>query len=243
MLQHDEAEAESYWQRALRYGLEANLASLLDEHTHVLNESLRAADKPAKESVAIIGAEIRTALSIHAASLRPDDIKVGSGGVSISSKPLSMRCRYAVRFGDQREKTRQFLERKRSVSHSIPRFGRLSSPQPPSDKKAWTSINGATRSCIGISPQTPVDLEQREGRVHRYKGYAVRKNVAKVWGDALMAQSPTAAEDAWNWMFDAAVQSRSPTSSDLVPYWVMDVEGGAKIERRFLITPFQYRSI
>src|SRR5699024_8032152 len=27
-------------------------------------------------------------------------------------------------------------------------------------------------------PSNPVDLEQREGRVHRYKGHAVRKNVA-----------------------------------------------------------------
>ncbi|MEX9821133.1 helicase-related protein [Providencia vermicola] len=25
-------------------------------------------------------------------------------------------------------------------------------------------------------PSNPVDLEQREGRVHRYKGHAVRKN-------------------------------------------------------------------
>jgi hypothetical protein len=29
-------------------------------------------------------------------------------------------------------------------------------------------------------PTNPVDLEQREGRIHRYKGHAVRKNVARV---------------------------------------------------------------
>ena len=28
-------------------------------------------------------------------------------------------------------------------------------------------------------PSNPVDLEQREGRIHRYKNYAVRKNIAK----------------------------------------------------------------
>ena len=28
-------------------------------------------------------------------------------------------------------------------------------------------------------PTNPVDLEQREGRVHRYKGHAIRKNVAR----------------------------------------------------------------
>lgn len=29
-------------------------------------------------------------------------------------------------------------------------------------------------------PSNPIDLEQREGRVHRYKGHAVRKNVASL---------------------------------------------------------------
>ncbi len=29
-------------------------------------------------------------------------------------------------------------------------------------------------------PSNPVDLEQREGRIHRYKGHALRKNIA--WG-------------------------------------------------------------
>ena len=28
-------------------------------------------------------------------------------------------------------------------------------------------------------PANPVDLEQREGRVHRYKGHAIRKNLAR----------------------------------------------------------------
>ena len=32
-------------------------------------------------------------------------------------------------------------------------------------------------------PANPVDLEQREGRVHRYKGHAIRKNVARSFHD------------------------------------------------------------
>jgi len=31
-------------------------------------------------------------------------------------------------------------------------------------------------------PANPVDLEQREGRVHRYKGHAVRRNVTSHLG-------------------------------------------------------------
>ena len=33
-------------------------------------------------------------------------------------------------------------------------------------------------------PGNPVDLEQREGRVHRYKGHAVRRNLANRYGPA-----------------------------------------------------------
>src|SRR5690606_1012387 len=37
-------------------------------------------------------------------------------------------------------------------------------------------------------PANPVDLEQREGRIHRYKGHAIRKNVALAYGkEALSA--------------------------------------------------------
>src|SRR5690606_9916008 len=43
-------------------------------------------------------------------------------------------------------------------------------------------------------PSNPVDLEQREGRVHRYKGHAVRKNVAAVHGDSAVTSDGT---DPW----------------------------------------------
>ena len=35
-------------------------------------------------------------------------------------------------------------------------------------------------------PTNPVDFEQREGRVHRYKGHAVRRNLAAAHGSAVI---------------------------------------------------------
>ena len=43
-------------------------------------------------------------------------------------------------------------------------------------------------------PANPVDLEQREGRVHRYKGHAVRTNVAAAYG---ARPEVVAADDPW----------------------------------------------
>ena len=73
-----------------------------------------------------------------------------------------------------------------------------------------------------------MDLEQREGRVHRYKGHAVRKNVAR-------RHHATAAKMEgsvlWDSLFDAAVAERGTKASDLVPYWVYPIPDGARIER------------
>lgn len=80
-------------------------------------------------------------------------------------------------------------------------------------------------------PSNPVDLEQREGRVHRYKGHAIRKNLAAKYG----LQPTDDATDLWDTLFARAVADRDATASDLVPYWVFN--GRWKIERRVPLFP------
>jgi hypothetical protein len=83
-------------------------------------------------------------------------------------------------------------------------------------------------------PTNPVDLEQREGRVHRYKGHAVRKNVAQQYSAEVIAgETP----DAWDELFKLAHARRPRGSADIVPYWVFAPEGGARIERHVLALP------
>jgi hypothetical protein len=89
-------------------------------------------------------------------------------------------------------------------------------------------------------PSNPVDLEQREGRVHRYKGHAVRKNVARDYCASVTPVSCGPESDAWHQMFGAARSARiaqAPGQSDLVPYWVYATEGGAYIERHLPMIP------
>jgi hypothetical protein len=87
-------------------------------------------------------------------------------------------------------------------------------------------------------PSNPVDLEQREGRVHRYKGHAVRKNIARDFGLAALRKGTGAGGDPWAEMFALAVAARDGNSSDLVPYWLYETDGGARIERRIPLIPF-----
>jgi hypothetical protein len=73
-----------------------------------------------------------------------------------------------------------------------------------------------------------VDLEQREGRVHRYKGHAIRRNVAQFHRTAAFDERVT---DPWAAMFEAAVREAAADKAarDIRPYWVYT--GDAVIER------------
>ena len=53
-------------------------------------------------------------------------------------------------------------------------------------------------------PSNPVDFEQREGRVNRFGGHAVRKNVASAHGRDALA-SARLGQHPWQYAFDAAV--------------------------------------
>lgn len=76
-------------------------------------------------------------------------------------------------------------------------------------------------------PSNPIDLEQREGRINRFKCLAIRQNIAKKYGDIKFKQ------DIWEEMFDEASKQEKGENSDLVPYWSLANinEETIKIER------------
>ena len=75
-------------------------------------------------------------------------------------------------------------------------------------------------------PPSPVDLEQREGRVHRYKGLAVRRNVAAAHlQDALRRLRESSergeAADLWALLFEEAERAaRRAGHHELWPCWI-----------------------
>jgi len=72
-------------------------------------------------------------------------------------------------------------------------------------------------------PSNPIDLEQREGRINRYKCLSVRQNIAAKYGD----------QDTWDAMFEKASTMEKGDHSDLVPYWCLanNQDSAVKIER------------
>ncbi len=229
-------DEDAYWQRVLQYGLDGNLQALLDEYAHTLAESMNARSKDPPRAVEGIARSMFEAMSIRTVQLRPDELRADDERLAMETFPI--RCHYALRFGQLDDETGA-VARKETVRAAF------NSPFRPF-VLASTSVGQEGLDfhnwCHAIVhwnlPSNPVDMEQREGRVHRYKGYAVRKNIARRFGSQLASQPPSATEDGWERLFSVARASRRESDSDLVPYWVFETPGGDAIERRVFDMPF-----
>jgi hypothetical protein len=228
------ADGESYWRLALQYGLDGNLQALLDEQVHVLVESLGLVDHPPAERVQGVAKDLAEALSLRTTTVTIDELRTRRGAIEHGS--FRTRCRFALRFTDFKD-SEQTIVRADTVRVAF------NSPFRPF-VLASTSIGQEGLDfhtwCHAVMhwnlPSNPVDLEQREGRVHRYKGHAVRKNVAERYG--LRGLADWANEgDPWAHLFSRAVRDRKPGVADVVPFWVFE-EGSARVERRVPLLPF-----
>jgi helicase-like protein len=237
-----EFRGEPYWERVLEYAHAGGLQAVLDEYTHLLRESLSVAPLPAAAAAEKIGTELIAALTIRAASLRIDEVTAPRYAREINLKTEPMRIRFAMRFGDDRSDEEAPL-----VFDGASPATRKERVRAAFNSPFWPFVLVSTsvgqegldfhHYCHAIThwnlPSNPVDLEQREGRIHRYKGHAVRKNVASAFAvDALRDGDP----DAWETAFELGRIGRSAQQNDLVPYWLFP--GDAKIERHVPALPF-----
>ncbi len=228
-----------YWRLALRHGIDGNLQAVLDEHMHVLQESLGLINAEPERRVKETADAIAGALSIRTAQVRVDEYRLDDSRDTYSRKNFNIRCRFALRFGELKDDSNETLARAdvvRTAFNSPFRPFILASTsigQEGLDFHTW---------CHAVMhwnlPSNPVDLEQREGRVHRFKGHAIRKNIARAYGLTALRQSGLTGADPWAEMFAMAVADRTPDDSDLVPFWIFEVEDGARIERRVPLTPY-----
>jgi hypothetical protein len=214
-----------YWQRVLEYSFDGCLQAVLDEYTHLLVEWTGVADLEPPKVVRHVGDTVYEALSLRRVAYGVREVDLGNRAEPIRRR--SMGGRFALRFGDERSDDGGETRR----SHVRTAFN---SPFWPF-VLATTSVGQEGLDfhlyCHAVVhwnlPANPVDLEQREGRVHRYKGHAVRRNLARALGtDALRSQ----ANDPWAWMFEEGARRRPRGGSDIVPLWVY-TDGDARIER------------
>lgn len=224
-------EREPYWERVLEYGIAGNLQSVMDEYVHILKESLGLIDNPLDETVLRIAEEVFSAASLRTVRLDFDDIDFETELQKISLNRRSIRCRFALRFGEGKSEADGEITREGQVRTAF------NSPFRPF-VLASTSIGQEGldfhQYCHSIYhwnlPPNPVDMEQREGRIHRYKGHVIRKNIAKHFGLKKLRENKYEM-DPWAFFFKQAVIDRPKERDDIVPFWVFEAKNGYKIER------------
>lgn len=230
-------EDEAYWHLVAKHGIDGNLQAVLDEYAHVLREWLGLQGHSDREVVHGVADAMAEALSLRTARVEADAVRVTRTD-RIRFRRFSFRCRYALRFSELRDDDGKALARLDTVRKAF------NSPFRPF-VLASTSVGQEGLDfhpyCHRVYhwnlPRNPVDMEQREGRVHRYKGHAVRKNIARKLGLQGAAGAPANGADPWDRLFERASQDRPPGSNELFPYWLYPLEGGASIERRVPILP------
>jgi hypothetical protein len=226
-----------YWKKVLSYCADGNLQAVMDEYGHILLESLGLIEHDPNEAAIKMAISMRTALSIRAASLHFDEIQLNEERKEIKLEQRRVRFRYAVRFGDDKVETYDGGNRDSDVRIAF------NSPFRPF-VLATTSIGQEGldfhQYCHRVMhwnlPSNPVDLEQREGRVHRYKGHVIRRNLSEKYGLNEIDQPDGQLIDPWDQLFNRACIDRPQGANELIPFWVVE-QGNYFIERHLPILP------
>ncbi|MDT0169757.1 DEAD/DEAH box helicase [Pseudarthrobacter sp. BRE9] len=218
----------AYWQKVLRYCEAGNLQAVLDEYVFQLR-SQQAPGEITTEQLWGLADDIRRSLSLKPAQLLA---KYPDG----SHEDLRMGVRFAVRYSNAKTDdgdSNRMPDVRRAFNSPFWPFVLASTSvgQEGIDFHWWA------HSVIHWNvPGNPVDFEQREGRVHRYLGHAVRKNVAAAHGAAVLKPG---VDDPWGALFEVAaadIAARPETANtEFAPHWIHP--GAHKIERRLLDHP------
>ena len=214
----------AYWRRVARYCIDGGLQAVLDEYIHHLaGES--GADTTTDDGLISLASAARRAMAIRESVYRATDID------NFDGEGIAFPRRYALRFGSARHTQDE---------------ARLPEVRAAFNSPFWPFVLATTSVgqegidfhwwCHSIVhwnlPGNPVDFEQREGRVDRYKGHAIRKNVAAAHRSAALAPGVA---DPWTTVFEAAAAEDDHDLGDLTPYWIYP--GDAQLQRRIMALP------
>ena len=225
-----------YWRLVLRYCRDGNLQAVVDEVWHLEREQHTwAVDQTAETTAEKVIAQLIKVVEPTPSRVHTSFWSVDADTGNILSTEIRVRTDFALRFGDVRtEEGKVTQDTVRAEFNSPFRPFVLASTsvgQEGLDFHPWCH-----RLVHWNLPGNPVDLEQREGRVHRYKGHAVRKNVALSHAtEALAVWKP--GEDLWQIAFQFANdKARATGESDLVPNWI--APGSVRVQRHVPMLPY-----
>ncbi len=218
---------QKYWRRVLDYCVSGNVQAMMDEFIYLLFECEKFRDSAEK-----LAEHFAAVMNIRTSSIRVDSLK---SFLDATDNP-TMRCNFALDFGNQKIETDSGRKRVINLRKAF------NSPFKPfilastSVGQEGLDFHYYCRKVMHWNlPGNAIDIEQREGRINRYMGHVIRKNIATKYLDYL---NPPI-EKLWQELFLVAkTKEQRDGKCDLVPFWHMECEDGTRLERIIPLHPF-----
>ena len=218
---------ESYLDRVMDYSISGNLQSLLDEYFYLIRE------QEGLYSLEQVASHISDVLTIRSSYFKVDDASsILKASLAKADGPAKgLRTHFAVDFAGQKLSTAKTSGRQINIRQAF------NSPFRPF-VLATTSIGQEGLDfhlyCRKIFhwnlPANAIDIEQREGRINRYKGLVIRQNLVNKYRKLVKL---TEKETAWTEIFHIAErqEGRGKGICELVPFWHTEPVEQIRIER------------
>lgn len=216
-LMYNKKNDDNYYESVLDYCAIGNLQAVLDEYLYMAPENKK------------LGQVVTDAI-IGTSNLSIDT----TDSLGKEEKKQLMRCHFAIPFIDK-------TVTDKSVTRTTNIRKAFNSPFRPfllsttSIGQEGLDFHWYARKIVHWNlPSNPVDLEQREGRINRFKCLAIRRNVVKLYASETY--------HTWDELFSMAYSNLKGMHSDIVPYWCLPVaelteEQRAKLEYIERIVP------
>lgn len=212
----DESE---HWRKIVRYCVSGNLASVLEEYIYLLYHG------NSKKSIEDVKESLLQVLSVKTSNINVDLQE------DTFYSTHNMRTHFAVAYGNQKMDTESGANRMIGVRDVF------NSPFRPF-VLASTSIGQEGLDfhyyCRKIFhwnlPSNAIDIEQREGRINRFKGLVVRKRIVESLTDKDILANKRKGTDLWTAIFSAIESKYKEDESGIMPFWYLH-KGETCIER------------
>ena len=196
---------EDYYESVLDYCSMGNLQSVLDEYAHT-------------QQTNHLGTTIEEAI-LGTSSLGIDTTDT----ILDDSNKLMMRCHFAIPFIDKTVTDKAVL-RTTNIRKAFNSPFRPFILSTTSIGQEGLDFHLYARKIMHWNlPSNPVDLEQREGRINRFKCLAIRRNIASLFASSHY--------QSWDELFDIARSTLKGDDSDMVPYWCLPVNQLSSAQR------------
>ncbi len=225
-----------YWRRVLRFCLENDLQSVLDEYVFLLvrDSAGKLSGKLSGKLAGKLAGEVAEAIHVALSTVgrlqvaRPKAKEKLSYGAAMYARALGEHDSPMDDDSKVQNKTNKRAKQpaRQKGRHANPLLTAFNSPFPPfvltttSTGQEGLDMHRYCRRLVHWNlPNSPLSLEQREGRIDRYLSLGVRTNIAKLSFPPNDQSSTSSLSNPWELLVQAATDQTAKHSSVLAPLW------------------------